>query len=416
MIKEIYGGRQMKKYLNLLRNHNFLYIIGQIVSRFCDSCFKIVLFWYLANLPDAFDSIAVTLLVAYLPQMLVGLLGGYIVDRFDRRKAMILSDGLSAVILFGFYLFARVKLLSMTVILITRFGLSLMDTLYSPAATAYIPRIVDKHDLVNANSLFAIIAEVTTIASTAVAGFILSIIGFEKIIFINCVAYAFAAFMIFLIPVDGKAEASEEDEKFDFKAVTSGFRYAFGDTFVWQFIVLIFLTNITSDVFYNLTSLYTIDVLNAKAEIYGVIQTAISAGMLVSTTLVGMLNLKKAGRLLVMGFLISGTVMVMLGITGNIPVAIILFFFYSFGDALGIPCFTYLQLHVPDGIKGRVFAAFDTLVLFAGPISSFIISTAAKNLGVTYSYTVNGIIMLVVSVIAFFMKGIKNAMLEDGQK
>jgi len=108
--------------------------------------------------------------------------------------------------------------------------------------------------------------------------------------------------------------------------------------------------------------------------------------------------------------------MVMLGITGNIPVAIILFFFYSFGDALGIPCFTYLQLHVPDGIKGRVFAAFDTLVLFAGPISSFIISTAAKNLGVTYSYTVNGIIMLVVSVIAFFMKGIKNAMLEDGQK
>jgi len=406
------GTTKINKYLNLFKNRNFLmYIIGQIVSRFCDSCFKISLIWYLTNRPNAFDTIAVTLLVAYFPQLLVGILGGYLVDRIDRRIAMILSDGISAVILLGFYFIAKTDMLSIPVILTVRFFLSLMDTIYSPAAMAYIPRIVEKSALVSANSLFTIIGEATAIASTAVTGIIMNFVTFEIIVFINCIAYAFAALMIFLIPVDGKAETCEKADKFNFKAVTSGFRYAFKDTFVWQFILVIFLTNITSNVFYSLTSLYTVTVLHAESDIYGIIQTVISIGMFISTALIGVVHIKKVGLLLTSGFLMSGVVMILLGFTNNTLIAILLYFFFSFGDALGIPSFTYLQLHVPENIKGRVFAAFDTLVLIAAPISSLLISTVAGTLGVPSTYILNGIVLVFVFFIALFMRGIKDAVL-----
>jgi len=69
---------------------------------------------------------------------------------------------------------------------------------------------------------------------------------------------------------------------------------------------------------------------------------------------------------------------------------------------------------VPDGIKGRVFAAFDTLVLFAGPVSSLIISTVAKSLGVASTYIINGAVMVLAFIAAVFMKGIKTAVLEEG--
>lgn len=392
-------------YVNLLKNKSFVkYTVAQIVSVFGDVLFKISITWFAIESTNSIFPIAMMLLLSYLPQILVGFIGGFLVDKYDRKKIMVVCDVVSFVLLFVIWIVSFGWSISIVLFYIVRFFLSLMDVFYTPASMAYLPKIIPAKELVNANSFIRVVRESICVIGAGAAGIMVATLGANTIFIINGVTFLFAAIMVLSIPINGKVIRVDENIKFNFKSLTKGFRYIKNDEFVKQFVIIIFLSNIVYDITYNLPSVYARDVLQLGADGYGYIQTALSLGAIAGGLVLGIIKSKRVGIIFASSTIIAGLMLLLLGINTSIFFGILLYFLFSLTDFLSIPCFTYLQLHVEDPIKGRVFAAFDTLVLFATPFAVIIIALFADLLGVSQMYRLVGVSLSAIGLFAFSQK------------
>ena len=87
-------------------------------------------------------------------------IGGFLIDKFDRKKIMIISDLFSSLALFILFIIYKNIGISLYVIYAIRFILSLMDVFFEPAAMSYIPKLVTAIELVSANSLSSVSLQV----------------------------------------------------------------------------------------------------------------------------------------------------------------------------------------------------------------------------------------------------------------
>src|SRR5574339_1105064 len=89
-----------------------------------------------------------------LPPFLLGPMAGVIADRFDRRKVLVLSDVLRAVIVLGFLLVDRPERLWLLYVLtVLQFSVS---TFFEQARAALVPALVEDAELLTANTLSSI--------------------------------------------------------------------------------------------------------------------------------------------------------------------------------------------------------------------------------------------------------------------
>lgn len=404
-------------YVNLLKNKNFVkYTVAQIVSVFGDVLFKISITWFAIESTNSILPIAIMLLLSYLPQLLVGFVGGFFVDKYDRKKIMVVCDVVSFALLFVIWIVSFGWSISIVMYYFARFFLSLMDVFYAPASMAYLPKIIPAKELVSANAFIRVVRESICVIGAGAAGIMVATLGANTIFIINGVTFLFAAMMILSIPIDGKVIRAEENIKFNFKSITKGFSYIRKDKFVKQFAIIIFLSNIVYDITYNMPSVYARDVLQLGADGYGYIQTALSLGVVIGGLVLGVIKAKRVGIIFALSTIIAGLMLLLLGLNTNVLLGILLYFLFSLTDFLSIPCFTYLQLHVDDHIKGRVFAAFDTLVLCAAPFAAIIIALFADMLGVSQMYRFVGVSLSAMGLFAFSQRAFIKAKISNYEK
>jgi MFS family permease len=96
----------------LLRDRQFrLLWSGQAVSSFGDGLTSIALLVTSQRLTGSTAAVAATAIAIALPQLAIGLFAGVIVDRWSRRRVMIVADLLRAVLVLGFLVVTSADLL-----------------------------------------------------------------------------------------------------------------------------------------------------------------------------------------------------------------------------------------------------------------------------------------------------------------
>ena len=93
-------------------------------------------------------AVSLVMTTRVLPGFLLGTVGGVIIDRFDRRKVMVLCDvgRASLLVLLPF-------VDNLGGLLLISLGLEILTLLWGPAQAATVPNIVDEEHLSSANSL-----------------------------------------------------------------------------------------------------------------------------------------------------------------------------------------------------------------------------------------------------------------------
>lgn len=405
----------MKKYKKVLSNKYYRrYLTAQVFSMLSDSLFKISLTWYLVSSTGSVKPIAIMILIGYLPQLFVGLLGSRLIDKYDRKHIMVISDIVSGIFVLLLLVAEQTSIFAFSILYPVRLVLSTMDVFYSPASMAYIPRLVEKEDLLSANTLSSMIREGMVVLGAGLSAALVSVLSLPMILLLNVLAYIFSAAMIFSIPVSGLPEKSQdESETQDTGGLRYALRYVFSNPYIYEFMILIFLSNIVFNLVYELPSAYAYLVLEGGPNTYGLLQMASSVGIIVGVAVVGILHVRNAGKLFVLSSFLVGIVLSCLGLNRSVILAVGLFFLFSFFDAFSIPCFTYLQLYVADSVKGRVFAVFDTVVLFAAPFSTLLMFFVVDAIGVGGTYLLSGALFIGIGIVALLLKTVRKADLRE---
>jgi MFS family permease len=144
-------------YRSLLRNRFFLRLwLAQLLSQTIQNAANYGLLVLIAEVTGSSTLIGLAIISFSLPAVLFGVPAGVIVDRFNRRHVLWLSNLLRGFCAFGFVLNLMVDRHDVLPIYVLTFIIAVISQFFTPAEGAAIPLLVDERELVNALSLFNI--------------------------------------------------------------------------------------------------------------------------------------------------------------------------------------------------------------------------------------------------------------------
>ena len=183
-------------YIDLLRrNRSFRQLwLGQVVSQMGDWFDTIALYTIILRLTGSGRDVGLLLVARFVPSFFFGPISGVIADRFSRRRIMIVSDLLRAVVVLGFLFVRRADQLWLIYVL-TVFQLGL-STFFEPAKTAAIPSIVEDRELVAANAISSVTWSAMLTIGAALGGFITGLFGTDVAFILDAATYLLSAALI----------------------------------------------------------------------------------------------------------------------------------------------------------------------------------------------------------------------------
>jgi MFS family permease len=147
---------------------------AQAVSDLGDGLTNLTLLIVAVELTGSTAAVAAMAIALALPAIVVGPVAGVFVDRWDRRRVMLASDLVRAVIVLGFIGVGSADQLWLLVLL--AIAHASVSTFFAPARMALVPRIVPEAGLMAANSLAQITRVIATVVGASAAGVLVGVV------------------------------------------------------------------------------------------------------------------------------------------------------------------------------------------------------------------------------------------------
>lgn len=317
------------------------------------------------------------MLVRMLPAVLFGPLAGALVDRFDRKRIMIVAD-VSRGVLYGSMPF----LPHLWAIYILSFVIESLSLLWTPARDASLPNLVPRRQLSNANS----IGLITTYGTLPVGGSVFAVLAFvsTNLLGANVVyfrqspeslalwldggTFLFSAFMVAGIPI--RTPAGRRIGRFDvsraWRDIVDGFRFLRENPLASAMTTGIVVAFSAVGAVLALGAIFAKNTLSAGSAGWGLLVTSFGIGMALGMATVNRLaRMVERDLVFVWSMIAAAATLIILGAMPNITMAALL------TVVLGIFCgstwvsgYVLLQENVADEFRGRTFGSITVLSRF----------------------------------------------------
>lgn len=173
---------------------------GQLISQAGDAVFDIGLLWLLLELTGSSATTGLIAMAAYLPSLLFGMFAGALVDRFDRRTLLLVSDGARFLIVLAIPLLYYLDGLGALVLGLLTFARALFSTVFNPARDALIPSLVPPSGLLAANSLIQTCWQFGLLLGPGLAGLLIPFTGEVHLFTADALSYLASFCFLWLLP------------------------------------------------------------------------------------------------------------------------------------------------------------------------------------------------------------------------
>ena len=366
--------------LATLKQKNFALLwVGGMISMIGNWMLIAALPFHVYSLTGSALATSGILMAMVAPGILFGSIAGIFVDRWDRKKIMVITSGLQAITILGLLLVRSVEWL--WVIYLTTFLESTLKNFFGPAEGALLPNLVGEEHLVPANSLNALNDNLARIVGPSIGGLLLGTLGFQSVIWADVVSYLIAMLLIIFIQADNTAPSqsanSETGSKFHnpwqkmWEEWLAGLRYIKHRRALTGLLTIMGIALFGDAILSAILVVFVQQDLGFNAIQFGWMMTARGLGGLIGGLLVGQFGNKFTSiQLINGGLLVTGASIFMMLARPSLPV--MMGVLLLIGPALMawlISLQTIGQRETEDIYRGRVFGAIGattTLIMFFG--------------------------------------------------
>ena len=308
------------------------------------------------------------------PTLIVGLLGGVLLDRWALRPIMVATDLVRASAFF--YLAARVGEYGTATVFVMAFLVGSMTTLFDGAMYSMIPALVSKDKVVDANSFIVVSQQIMFSLGPLAAGLMAVLFaGPELGLFINGVTFVLSAISLHWVgKVKHHRDPNDERAPF-FTEAANGIRYIWSEPRLRTTTIAAAVPNFVMGFIEATFVVLAFWVLGANDEFeIGVLLFAMGVGgvlgALIAPRITRILGL---GRTLILGMGLAGFCMFLVMFTTYGVVALILQAAWMMGvSVINIPLATIRQHYAAESMLGRVITASRALGWATLPLGALV--------------------------------------------
>lgn len=311
--------------------------------------------------------------VTMLPKIILGPFAGVFVDRWDRKKLIVLTDLIRGVIVTFVGIAGVMGFIQVWMVFIVGIISGICAAFFNPAINSSRPDIVPEDKLLKANSVTSLAQSGMDMIGNAVGGVLYVLIGAPYMFLLNGISYLFSAFTEIFITIP-KVKREEKEITFieDFKL---------GIKFLNDFKVYkkMFICSSIINFFGNAGMILLIpyfketEFLGAKK--YGFAMMVLAMGMVFGSILLSIKGIKRENKFKVFNIsLVSCTTLLLVAIiTNNYIILLLCWLFGFFFNVIFNTIFSTAAMStIPSDIRGKVMAITSAISMGLVPIGQLL--------------------------------------------
>jgi MFS family permease len=390
--------------LRLLRRRDFALLwFGGLVSVAGDWVLYAALPYFVYERTGSTVATAATIVAELTPGVVLGSVAGVFVDRWDRKRILVVGNLLEA---------AAVALLLLVpdggwigLVYVAAVVQASVAAFSMPAESALLPTLVDADDLVSANALNALNNRLGRLIGLPLGGILLGVLGLRGVVVGDCATFAFAAAMVAAIAAPhARATADEEGAAEEARTAWAtfwhewrdGMRLVFRERSIGVLFVVLGLMTFGGTMLDPLNAPWVRDVLGAGPQVYAGLMTASAASGIVGTLLVGRFGRRLSPRVL-MGWssVLAGALLLVRFNIASVGLAFALSIpngITAVASAVGVE--TLVQQSVRPELRGRIFGALGASGALLSLLGAAVGGTLAEVVGIVTMLNVASVLTL----------------------
>jgi MFS family permease len=173
-----------------LDNYNYrLFFGGELVSYIGSWMQTMAEAWLVLQLTGSGVAVGATFACRFAPVALFGLWGGVVADHFDRRKVLLVTQTLMAVLAIVLWLIVLTDVVNVWMVFGLAIALGFVTVVDEPARHAFVEEMVGPDKLPNAVALNSAVMNSARITGPAIAGILIAALGVGWVFFANAVSF-----------------------------------------------------------------------------------------------------------------------------------------------------------------------------------------------------------------------------------
>ncbi len=386
---------------------------GQAISILGSQLVQFALIWYLTVQTGSATVLATATLVGMLPNVVLGLFIGTLVDRWNRRRIMLLADSLEALATIALAVLFALDVVEIWHIFVILFIRSLAGAFHVNAMHASTSLMVPVEHLTRIQGLNQLLEGGLNVVAAPLGALLLGLLSMQGILSIDVITALFAILPLCFIHIPQPEQSAVETVKTtvwtDFKA---GIRYMVG----WPALLIIGLMtvgiNFTIIPAFSLLPLMVKDYFGGNAVQLGWVESAMGAGMILGGALLGIwggFSRKILTSLLGLMGMGAGTLILALAPASSISLAVGGALLIGFMTPMTMgPFFAVIQSTVDPDIQARIFSLLTSVGTGIVPLGLMIAGPVADRVGIQAWFLLGGILCILMAVTGFFIPAVMN--------
>jgi MFS family permease len=337
--------------------------------------------WLVYKLTGSVALLGVFGFASQVPMLLLAWMGGYVGDRYNRHRGVIVTQSCSMVLAFVLAALTLTHTIREWHLIVIAFLVGIVNAFDVPIRQAFFVHMVGKEDLPNAIALNSSIFNGARVVGPAIAGFAIVLVGEGWCFFLNGVSFIAVLVALFMMRIEPRKSRPKDESPL--RSFVQGFQFAMKDVPIRSALLMLSLLSLFGLQYAVFLPIYAHDILHGGAKALGLLMSAAGVGAVLGA-------LQFAARTHYQGLAkwiaITCTtcaigLIVMSHATSFWLCAAVLFVVGFAATSQMAATNTIIQERVPEELRSRLMAVYATMFMGVQPIGALLAGGVAKRIG-----------------------------------
>ena len=342
-----------------LQHRNYrVYWFGQVAFVLGFQILQVAQLWLVYSITGSYVKLGLVGASLAVPTILISMFGGVIADRVDKRKLLMTTQTVMALVVFAIAALAYFDLVRFEHLVAMAIVNGLMAGLGQPSQQALIPQLIERKDLMNAVALNSAVWQGTRIIGPGIGGVVIDLMGTAPTFVITGVGFTIYIVALGMLRLE-RVETPQRSAPF-FKEMAGGISFIARRSIFASLIGMSFFNAFFGFAYIGILAGFAQDVLELGGSGLGLLMGASGIGALTGTLVQGSMGgVRRRGWVIIIGSVLFGVFLILFSMSRIFPLSLFLLLLVGASNsAYMIPLMTQLQASVPDELRGRVMGVF----------------------------------------------------------